>query len=105
MTLGEMRAKGMTILEVACHRCERRDRLRIERLIIEHGRDGYGPCDPRISRAQRFASLAEASESIFAGTRVSHARHYPTSPRGASSYFSYMTWTPFQSAGGLLASM
>ena len=36
-TLGEMRAKGMTMLEVACRRCERRGRLRIERLIAEHG--------------------------------------------------------------------
>jgi hypothetical protein len=37
MTLGEMRAKGMTMLEVACRRCERRGRLSIERLIAEHG--------------------------------------------------------------------
>ena len=33
ITLGEMRAKGMTMLEVASCRCERRARLRIERLI------------------------------------------------------------------------
>ena len=37
ITLGEMRATGMTMLEVACRRCERRGRLRIERLIAEHG--------------------------------------------------------------------
>ena len=37
ITLGEMRAKGMTMLEVACHRCERRGRLRIAWLIAEHG--------------------------------------------------------------------
>lgn len=37
ITLGEMRAKGMTMLEVACRRCERRGRLRIERLIAGHG--------------------------------------------------------------------
>jgi hypothetical protein len=27
----------VTMLEVACWRCERRGRLRIERLIVEHG--------------------------------------------------------------------
>jgi hypothetical protein len=32
-----MRAKGMTMLEVACRRCERHGRLSIERLIREHG--------------------------------------------------------------------
>ena len=37
ITLGDMRAKGVTMLEVACDRCERRGRLRIERLIAEHG--------------------------------------------------------------------
>jgi hypothetical protein len=42
ITLAEMRAKGMTMLEVACRRCERRGRLRIERLIAEHG---SGPLD------------------------------------------------------------
>jgi len=33
ITLGEMRAKGMTMLEVACRRCDRRGRLRIDRSI------------------------------------------------------------------------
>ena len=37
ITLAEMRAKGMTLLEVACCRCEHRGRLRIERLSAEHG--------------------------------------------------------------------
>ena len=37
ITLGEMWAKRMTMLEVACRRCERQGRLRIERLIAEHG--------------------------------------------------------------------
>jgi len=37
ITLGEMHAKGMTMLEVACRRCERRGRLSIARLIAEHG--------------------------------------------------------------------
>ena len=39
-TLGEMREKGIPMLEVACNRCERRGRLRIERLIAEYG-PGY----------------------------------------------------------------
>ena len=37
ITLGEMRAKGMTMPEVACRRGERRGRPRIERRIAEHG--------------------------------------------------------------------
>lgn len=36
ITLGEVRAKGMVMLEVACRRFERRGRLPIERLIAEH---------------------------------------------------------------------
>ena len=39
ITLGEMQAKGMTMLAVACCRCERRGRLRIARLIAEYGAD------------------------------------------------------------------
>ena len=71
ITLGEMRAKGMTMLEVACRRCERRGRPRIEWLIAEHGAWGarparhhhaglsthaepltsiYGPCGVHLSR-------------------------------------------------------
>ena len=44
ITLAEMRAKGMTMLEVACRRCERRGRLRIKRLIAEHGTDVLDLC-------------------------------------------------------------
>jgi hypothetical protein len=44
ITLGEMRAKGMTTLEVACRRWERRGRLSIERLIAEHGDGVLDPC-------------------------------------------------------------
>jgi hypothetical protein len=42
ITLGDMANKGMTMLEVACRRCDRRGRLSIARLIAEHGRDDYG---------------------------------------------------------------
>jgi hypothetical protein len=42
ITLGDMADKGMTMLEVASRRCDRRGRLRIARLIAEHGRDDYG---------------------------------------------------------------
>ena len=37
ITLADMQAKGMRMLEVACRRCERRGRLSIARLIAEHG--------------------------------------------------------------------
>jgi hypothetical protein len=38
ITLGELRGK-LDMLEVACHRCDRRGRLSLERLIAEHGAD------------------------------------------------------------------
>ena len=44
ITLAEMRAKGITMLEVSCRRCERRGRLRIDRLTAEHGA-GVGLAD------------------------------------------------------------
>src|SRR5207237_3510553 len=37
-TLGELQGK-LTMLEVACHRCERRGRVSLARLIEEHGAD------------------------------------------------------------------
>jgi hypothetical protein len=40
ITLGDMQRRGMRMLEVACRRCQRRGRLRIDKLIAEHGRDG-----------------------------------------------------------------
>jgi hypothetical protein len=42
ITLGDMQAKGMRMLEVACRKCERRCRLRIDRLIAQHGCDDHG---------------------------------------------------------------
>jgi hypothetical protein len=44
ITLGEMQQKGMTMLQAACRKCERRGRLSIARLIAEHG---SGPLDLR----------------------------------------------------------
>ena len=34
VTLGDMANNGMTMLEVACRRCERRGRLSIARLMV-----------------------------------------------------------------------
>jgi hypothetical protein len=42
ITLGEMQARGMTMLEVACDKCGRRGRLRIARLIAEHTANDHG---------------------------------------------------------------
>ena len=36
ITLGEVKGK-LTMLEVACHRCERRGRVSLARLIEDHG--------------------------------------------------------------------
>ena len=38
ITLGELQGK-LTNVEVACHRCERRGRVSLARLIEEHGAD------------------------------------------------------------------
>ena len=38
ITLGDLQGK-LTMLEVACHRCERRGRVSLARLIEEHGAD------------------------------------------------------------------
>jgi hypothetical protein len=38
VTLGDLAGK-ITMLEIACRRCERRGRLRIAQLIAQHGAD------------------------------------------------------------------
>src|SRR6266513_1574437 len=38
ITLGELQGK-LTMLEINCHRCERRGRVSLARLIEEHGAD------------------------------------------------------------------
>ena len=37
ITLGDMERRGMRMREVACRRCERRGRLRLDKLIARHG--------------------------------------------------------------------
>jgi|SRR5580658_3827260 hypothetical protein len=47
VTLGQMAAlftaAGLTMVEVSCNRCERRGRLSIVRLLVEHGPERPGP--------------------------------------------------------------
>jgi hypothetical protein len=64
ITLGDMQTKGMSMLEVACRRCDRRGRLRISRLIAEHGRDGYG--DLRRLIAADCPRMQKPSVDIYA---------------------------------------
>jgi len=61
IALGEMRAKGMTMLEVACRRRERQGRLRIERLIAEHE---AGVLDPRAVIAADCPRMRNPAASI-----------------------------------------
>ena len=42
LSLGQL-AERLTHLEVRCRRCERRGRLRLDRLIAQHGADFPGP--------------------------------------------------------------
>jgi hypothetical protein len=74
ITLGEMRAKGMTMLEVACRRCELRGRLRIERLIAEHG---TGMLDLLAIIAADCPLMRNPSTSIYDRCGV----HFPELPR------------------------
>ena len=50
ITLGELEGK-LTMLEVNCHRCERRGRVSLARLIEEHRADMGCPICGRASRA------------------------------------------------------
>ena len=74
ITLAEMQAKGMTMLEVACRRCERRGRLSIERLIAEHG---AGVLDLCAIIAADCPKMQNPSPSIYDRCGV----HFPELPR------------------------
>ena len=62
------------MLEVACHRCERRGRLRIERLIAEHG---TGVLDLCAIIAADCPRMRNPSTSIYERCGV----HFPELPR------------------------
>lgn len=72
ITLGDMEAKGM--LQVACRRCERRGRLRIARLIVEHG---TGVLDLGAIIAADCPRMQNRSVSIYERCGV----HFPELPQ------------------------
>jgi hypothetical protein len=74
ITLADMRAKGMTMLVVACRRCERRGRLRIARLITE---DGDGDHELRRLIAHDCPRMLDPSVSIYERCGV----HFPELPK------------------------
>ena len=71
----------MMVLEVACRRCERRGRLRIERLIAEHG---AGVLELRAIVAAQAFLLAARTRAKRRSSRSSTAkdRHPAISPDG-----------------------
>ncbi len=75
ITLGEMQARGRTMLEAACDRCGRRGRLRSARLIAEHGATDYG--DLRKLIARDCPRMRDPSVSIYGRCRV----QFPELPR------------------------
>jgi hypothetical protein len=99
ITLGEMRATGMVMLEVACRRCGRCGRLRIERLIAEHGRDGYlrGPSAVNIVRPMsgkagwRGSSTEVIIDAAYRRPNILRAsgRHCEPAPAYARSSLEY----------------
>jgi len=68
ITLGQMQAKGMTMLEVACRKCRRRGRLSIARLIAEYGADDHG--NLRAAIAHDCSRMQKPSASIYARGRA-----------------------------------
>ena len=79
ITLGELEGK-LTLLEIACHRCERRARVGLARLIEEHGADTLGfpilgksrgrlPV-PRRPSSRKFTRERCASCSLWDAIRV-----------------------------------
>lgn len=75
ITLGEMQAKGMRMLEVGCRKCARRGRLSIARLIAEHGRDDHGDLGALI--AHDCPRMQNPSVSIYEQCGV----HFPELPK------------------------
>jgi hypothetical protein len=74
ISLGDMQAKGMTMLAVACRKCERRDRLSIARLIAEHGDD---PPNLKAIIAHDCPRLLNPSVLIYERCGV----HFPELPK------------------------
>ncbi len=67
LSLGQL-AERLTHLEVRCSRCERRGRLRLDRLIAQHGADFPGPALRQIPAGDcphRDASLYERCQVHF----------------------------------------
>jgi len=67
LSLGQI-AERLTHLEVRCRRCERRGRLRLDRLIARHGADFPGPALREILAGdcpRRDASLYERCSVYF----------------------------------------
>jgi hypothetical protein len=67
LTLGQL-AERLSHLEVRCSRCERRGRLRLDRLIAAHGADFPGPALRTILAGdcpRRDVSLYERCDVYF----------------------------------------
>jgi hypothetical protein len=98
ITLGDMAAKGITMLEVACRKCPRRGRLSIARLIAEHGREDYGDLRqiiahdcPKMQNRHRTSTTAAACTSpscrsgFKAGSILSWEKNWHSKSRGLAN--------------------
>jgi hypothetical protein len=72
ITLGEMQGK-IDLLEINCHRCERRGRVSLARLINEHGADTGLP-----DLWESLAGDCEQARSTAVHNRC--ANYYPQLP-------------------------
>jgi hypothetical protein len=83
----------LTMLEVACRRCERRGRLRIERLIAEHG---SGVLDLRAIIAADCPHMRNLAASMYdrCGVRKSSRRRNGSLERMANDFRFFWSDTP-----------
>ena len=67
ITLGELQGKRLTMLEIACSRCDRAGRLRFDKLIARHGA-GIGLPDLReilVHDCPRAGSASRSCRGCF----------------------------------------
>jgi hypothetical protein len=72
--LGDVEAKGLRMLEVACRRCDRRGKLRLARLVAEHGPDMDLP-----TRRMDLAGYCPHAQSVSIYDKCQV--HFPQLPR------------------------
>src|SRR5947208_7719177 len=95
ITLGELQGK-LTTLDIACHRCERRGRVSLARLIDEHGAGTglpdlweslAGDCEhARSTAVHNRCAILSPSSSPFMTSKTADHRRGPSSATAMSRH-------------------